>query len=115
MVERNIVVTIHYNGSIFTYINVEFSFSNTETQLLKIHVNSDFIHLKDRIEKLCNIFFLEISYQRLLINGDDDTLFYIMTQIENDEDVKLMFLGHKAFAQLNTIELYVFLMMLKHI
>lgn len=59
--------------------------------LFKIHFNSDFHHLKDRIEKQLQSRIEEMIYRHPLINGDDDTVFYVMTPIENDEEVKSMF------------------------
>ncbi|KAI5403091.1 hypothetical protein KIW84_050615 [Lathyrus oleraceus] len=41
------------------------------------------------------------------MNGDDNTVFYIMTPIETDEDVKSMFQCHITLSQLPTIEIYV--------
>ncbi|XP_050875931.1 uncharacterized protein LOC127079592 [Lathyrus oleraceus] len=107
MTQRNLVVSIHSNGSIFTDVNEGFSFSNTNVHLFKIHINSDFHHLKDRIEKKLQSCVEDIIYRHPLINGDDDTVFYVMAPIENDEDVKSMFQCHIPFSQLPTIEIYV--------
>ena len=107
MAQRNLVVFIHYNETIFTDINEGFSFSNTNIHLFKIHINSDFHRLKDRIEKKLRSRVEEIIYHHPLINGDDDNVFYVMTPIENDEQVKSMFQCHIIFSQLSTIEIYV--------
>ncbi|KAI5409504.1 hypothetical protein KIW84_055074 [Lathyrus oleraceus] len=107
MDERNLAVSIHYNGTIFTDINEGFSFSDTSIHLFKIHINSDFHHLKDRIEKKLQSRVEEIIYRHPLINGEDDSVFYVMTPIENDEQVKSMFQCHITFSQLSTIEIYV--------
>lgn len=91
MAERNLVVSIHYNGTIFADIYEGFSFRNTNIHLFKIHINSDILHLKDRIEKKLQSRVEEIIYRHPLINGDDDTVFYVMTPIDNDKQVKSMF------------------------
>ncbi|KAI5421231.1 hypothetical protein KIW84_044895 [Lathyrus oleraceus] len=75
--------------------------------MFKIHINSDFHHLKDRIEKKLQRYVEDIIYRHPLFNGDDNTVFYIMTPIETDEDVKSMFQCHVTLSQLPTIEIYV--------
>lgn len=88
MAQKNLVVSIHYNGSIFTDVNEGFLFNNTNVHLFKIHINFDFHHLKDRTEKKLQSCVEDIIYRHALNNGDDDTVFYVMTPIENDKDVK---------------------------
>lgn len=72
--------------------------------LFKLYRNSEFLHQKDRIEKLQRSV-LEIIYRHPFINGGDDNVFYIMTHIENEDDVKSMLQYHNTFFQLKTIEL----------
>ncbi|CAK8568005.1 unnamed protein product [Lathyrus sativus] len=107
MSQRNIIFTCHFNGVVLTNSPVGFSFSNTDTYTFKIHVNSDFFHFKDRIGKKLERCVEEIIYRRPLHNGDDCTIFYVMTPIRNDEDVEKMFQCHMMFGQLPTIELYI--------
>lgn len=107
MAQRNLIVSIHSEGSLFTDPSEGFSFCNTNLHMFKIHINSDFHHLKDRIEKKLQRYVEDIIYHHPLFNGDDNTVFYIMTPIETDEDVKSMFQCHVTLSQLPTIEIYV--------
>lgn len=75
--------------------------------LFKIHVNSDFLHLKDWTKKKLQRHVEEIIYRYPLIIGNNNTVFYVMTPIGNGEAVKSMFLCHNTFAQIPTIEIYV--------
>ncbi|CAK8531192.1 unnamed protein product [Lathyrus sativus] len=97
MSQRNIITTCHFNGVVSTNTPVGFSFSNTDTYAFKIHVNSNFFHFKDRMEKKLAQGVEEIIYRHPTLNEDDCTIFYIMTPIKNDEDVKAIFLCHMMF------------------
>ncbi|CAK8571549.1 unnamed protein product [Lathyrus sativus] len=104
---RNLILTCHYNGVFTTNSPDGFSFSNTDTYAFKIHVNSDFSHLKDRMEKKLTRSVSEIFYRHPTLIEDERTIFYLMTPIRNDEDVIAMFRCHTMFDNLHTIELYV--------
>ncbi|XP_050908317.1 uncharacterized protein LOC127121936 [Lathyrus oleraceus] len=73
----------------------------------KIHINSDYFHLKDRIEKKLQRYVEDIIYRQPLFNGDDNTVFHIMIPIKTDEDVRSMFQCHVTLSQLPSIEIYV--------
>ncbi|XP_050895856.1 uncharacterized protein LOC127102541 [Lathyrus oleraceus] len=107
MAQRNLIVSIHSEGPLFTDPSEGFSFCNTNLTMFKIHINSDFHHLKDRIEKKLQRYVEDIIYRQPLSNGDDNTVFYIMTPIETDEDVRSMFQCHVTLSQLPNIEIYV--------
>ncbi|CAK8578221.1 unnamed protein product [Lathyrus sativus] len=107
MSQRNIITTCHFNGVVSTNTPVGFSFNNTDTYAFKIHVNSDFFHFKDRMETKLARCVEEIIYRHPTLNEDDCMIFYIMTPIKTDEDVKAMFRCHVMFGQLPTIEVYV--------
>ncbi|CAK8565291.1 unnamed protein product [Lathyrus sativus] len=107
MSQRNVILTCHYNSVFSTNSPDGFSFSNTDTYAVKIHVNSDFFHLKDRMEKKLTRSVEEIFYRHPTLNEDERTIFYLMTPIRNDEDVIAMFRCHTMFGNLHTIELYV--------
>lgn len=106
MSERNVIVASHFNGSIYTDPNVGFAFCNTETVVFKLHLNSDFAHLKSRIETKLGRPVQEIIYRQPWHNEDGEFECYVMTPINTDDEVNLMFRCHSAFSQSNTIELY---------
>ena len=107
MAQRNLIVSIHSEGSLFTCSNEGFSFCNTNVTMFKIHINSDYFHLKDRIEKKLQRYVEDIIYRQPLFNGDGNTVFHIMTPIKTDEDVRSMFQCHVTLSQLPNIEIYV--------
>ena len=107
MALRNVIVTAHYNGTIFNDVNIGFSFVNTTIKRFKIHVNSDLLHLKERIEQKIQLSVREIIYRLPLFNGDDGGVFYVMKPLEDNDGVRVMFDCHTVFGQLESIELYV--------
>lgn len=72
------------------------------------------MHLKERIETKLQRPVSDFIYWLPLLNGDNENIFYIMKQIKNDDAVKGMFECHNWFAPLNSLELYVRIVVVNH-
>lgn len=107
MAQNNIIVQIHYNGSIFPDVNVGVIFQNTNVQQINIHPRSNYMRLKERLENKLQQQITDIYYRYPCFNDGVSIVTYTTTKIEDDNDVGLMFQCHSTYNLSNVIELYV--------
>lgn len=107
MAQNNIIVQVHYNGSIFPNVNVEVIFQNTNVQQLKIHPISNYTRLKERLENKLQQQIYDVYDRYPCFNDGDNSVTYTTTKIEDDNDVKLMLQYHSTYNLSSVIELYV--------
>ncbi|KAI5408799.1 hypothetical protein KIW84_054585 [Lathyrus oleraceus] len=80
---------------------------NANVQQLKIHLRSNYMRLKERLENKFQQQITDIYCRYPCLNDGVNSVTYTTTEIEDDNDVGLMFQCHSTYNLSNVIELYI--------
>ncbi|CAI8586244.1 unnamed protein product [Vicia faba] len=107
MPQNHISCLLHFNGNIFTDEIIGVVFQNTDTNILKIHRNSDLAQLREKIEETLRQQVTSIFYRFPIVNPVDHNVTYNTAKIKDDEDVRSMLQCHSRFCNQQEMELYI--------